>query len=72
MIEQAKGVLIERLDLPPEQIFELLRSASRCSSIKIHVLAAEVLQTRVTPDCILRQIDRLVPGDASSAWIRKA
>jgi hypothetical protein len=29
VIEQAKGVLIERLDLPPEAVFNLLRSAAR-------------------------------------------
>ena len=31
VIEQAKGVLIERLDLPPEAVFDLLRSAARRS-----------------------------------------
>lgn len=72
VIEQAKGVLIERLDLPPDEIFELLRTAARRSNMNLHVLAAEVLQSRVTPDYILRQIERLIPGDASSAWTRKA
>jgi AmiR/NasT family two-component response regulator len=71
VIEQAKGVLIERLDLPPEEIFELLRTAARRSNMKLHVLAAEVLQTRVTPDYILQQIERLIPGDVGSGWIRK-
>jgi AmiR/NasT family two-component response regulator len=28
VVEQAKGVLIERLDLPPEDVFELLRRAA--------------------------------------------
>jgi len=72
VLEQAKGVLIERLDLPPEEIFELLRTAARRSNMNLHVLAAEVLQSRVTPDYILRQIERLIPGDSSSSWARKA
>jgi AmiR/NasT family two-component response regulator len=71
VIEQAKGVLIERLDLPPEEIFELLRAAARRSRTNIHTIAAEILQTRVTPDYILREIEHLIPGDSSSGWKRK-
>jgi len=71
VIEQAKGVLIERLGLPPDEIFELLRAAARQSRTNLHTIAAEILQTRVTPDYIMRQIQQLVPGDSSSGWKRK-
>jgi len=71
VIEQAKGVLIERLDLPPEDIFELLRTAARRSRTNLHAIAAEILQTRVTPDYIMSQIQHLIPGDSGSGWIRK-
>jgi AmiR/NasT family two-component response regulator len=71
VIEQAKGVLIERLDLPPDEIFELLRAAARRSRTNLHTIAAEILQTRVTPDYIMRQIQHLIPGDSSSGWKRR-
>jgi AmiR/NasT family two-component response regulator len=71
VIEQAKGVLIERLDLPPDEIFELLRAAARRSQTNIHTIAAEVLKSRVTPDYIMRQIQHLIPGDSNSGWKRK-
>ena len=63
VIEQAKGVLIERLDLPPEAVFELLRSAARRSRRNIHVVAAEILKTRVTPEYIEREIRHLLRGN---------
>jgi AmiR/NasT family two-component response regulator len=68
VIEQAKGVLMERLDLPPEAVFELLRSAARRARLNIHHVAAEVLETRVTPDYIEREIQHLTRG--STSWQR--
>ena len=59
VIEQAKGVLIERLDLPPEDVFNLLRSAARRGRMSIHVVAEEILKSRVTPDHIAHQIQHL-------------
>jgi AmiR/NasT family two-component response regulator len=59
VIEQAKGVLIERLDLPPEDAFNLLRSAARRGRMRIHVVAEEILKSRVTPDHIARQLQYL-------------
>jgi AmiR/NasT family two-component response regulator len=59
VIEQAKGVLIERLDLPAEDVFELLRTAARRSGMTVQTVAAEILKTRVTPDYIERQIQHL-------------
>ena len=49
VIEQAKGVLAERLELDPERAFELLRRAARNNRVKIHDLAARVVGERDTP-----------------------
>ncbi len=62
VVEQAKGVLIERLDLPAEQVFELLRTAARRSRLKLHVLAGEILRSRVSPEYIEREIRHLTRG----------
>ncbi len=59
LIEQAKGVMIERLDLPAEDVFNLLRSAARRSGMKVQTIAAEILKTRVTPDYIEHEIQHL-------------
>jgi AmiR/NasT family two-component response regulator len=59
VIEQAKGVLVERLDLPPSDVFDLIRSASRRSGIKLHDLCTEILKSRVTPELIEQQIAHL-------------
>jgi AmiR/NasT family two-component response regulator len=60
VIEQAKGVLVERIDLPPEDVFQVLRMAARRSRRNIHELAEEILKTRVTPDYIQREIGHLL------------
>jgi AmiR/NasT family two-component response regulator len=70
VLEQAKGVLIERLDLPAEAVFELLRAAARRSRMKIHELATEILKSRVTPDYIEREIRHLMRGQRRS-WTRQ-
>jgi AmiR/NasT family two-component response regulator len=70
ILEQAKGVLIERLDLPAEAVFELLRSAARRSRMKIHDLAAEILKSRVTPEYIEREIRHLLGGQGSTVRTR--
>jgi len=59
-IEQAKGVLIERLDLPPERAFDLLRAAARSSQTNLHDLAVQVLSSRVTPACIEQELGKLL------------
>jgi len=48
-IEQAKGVLMERFSLSPEEAFELLRRAARNSREPIHRLAALVTASPTTP-----------------------
>jgi hypothetical protein len=59
VIEQAKGVLIERLGLPPEDAFEILRRASRTQRRRIHLVAAEVVASRETAAVILSAIAAL-------------
>jgi AmiR/NasT family two-component response regulator len=59
VIEQAKGVLVERLDLPPKEVFDLIRSAARRSGMKLHTLAEEILKSRLTPELIEREIAHL-------------
>jgi AmiR/NasT family two-component response regulator len=67
LVEQAKGVLIERLDVPAENVFELLRCASRRSRREIHELATEILKSRVTPEYIDHEIEHLKRRDAGPA-----
>lgn len=57
VIEQAKGVLAERLWLSIEEAFALLRRAARSNRRRIHTLAAEVVSSRETP----AEIADLVP-----------
>jgi hypothetical protein len=52
VIEQAKGVLVERLALGPDEAFEILRRAARSQRGRIHDLAAEVVTSRDTPAVI--------------------
>ena len=52
VIEQAKGVLAERLAMPPGEAFELIRRAARRNRITIRELAQEIVETRQTPDAI--------------------
>lgn len=59
VIEQAKGVLMERLDLPPEQVFPLMRSAARRSRMNLHYLAEQILQSRVNVEYIERELAHL-------------
>ena len=52
VIEQAKGVLIERLGLDADQAFEILRRAARNQRCRIHLLATDVVDSRETPAAI--------------------
>jgi hypothetical protein len=61
-IEQAKGVLMERLDLPAAVAFELLRSAARRSRTKLHALAEDVVARREMPLALEHAIRELRRG----------
>ena len=50
VIEQAKGVLAERYRLDVEEAFAVLRKTARAHRMRIHALAAAVVNTRTTSD----------------------
>jgi hypothetical protein len=54
VIEQAKGMLRERLGLAVDTSFELLRAAARGNGQKLHALALEVVRSFATPEPIVR------------------
>jgi AmiR/NasT family two-component response regulator len=58
VIEQAKGVLAERLGLDPDSAFELLRRGARNHRQRIHGLAAQVVEQRQTPSPIAELLER--------------
>jgi hypothetical protein len=68
VIEQAKGVLAERFDLEIRDAFDLLRVSARNNRIRLHDLAARVVESRVTPPEIeearpRRRLDGAGPQD---------
>jgi ANTAR domain-containing protein len=69
VIEQAKGVLAERLAVPVTDAFELLRSAARSHRLRIHDLARRVVDERVTPAPVIAAIART--QRLQSTWIRE-
>ena len=58
IIEQAKGILAERLAIGPEDAFILLRRAARSSRMKLHELAGSVVVSRETPAEIRLVLER--------------
>jgi hypothetical protein len=61
VVEQAKGVLSERLAIDVDAAWELLRRAARNDRIKIHDLAAQVVGSRATPASIASVLDENTP-----------
>jgi hypothetical protein len=60
VIEQAKGILAERLRLSLEDAFNLLRRASRSNQRRIHELAREVVEQAETPKEILGSLQEVL------------
>ena len=58
VIEQAKGVLSERLDIAPDAAFLILRRGARHNRLPIHDLAADVVAAREMPPALARFIER--------------
>ncbi len=58
VIEQAKGMLAERLDVSLEEAFAFLRSAARSQGVKLNRLAAEVVHSPETPPEVVRLSER--------------
>ena len=57
VIEQAKGVLSERISLEPEQAFEVLRRVARSHRMRIHELARRVVTSAETPPELVPQLN---------------
>ncbi len=55
-IEQAKGMLAERLALTPGEAFQLLRRSARSAQMRLHDLAASVIESSSTPEPVLREL----------------
>ena len=58
VIEQAKGVLAERLGLELDGAFEVLRYAARSTHSKLHDLARDVVSSDETPRSIVQAVAR--------------
>ncbi|MFL5982408.1 MAG: ANTAR domain-containing protein [Gaiellaceae bacterium] len=56
VIEQAKGMLRERLGLSTDGAFELLRASARSHRQKLHALAREVVESFATPQAVVNVI----------------
>jgi AmiR/NasT family two-component response regulator len=56
VIEQAKGVLAERLKLSVDEAFQVLRRASRSNGLKVHAVARMVVDESETPDIVLEAL----------------
>jgi hypothetical protein len=57
-VEQAKGILGERLGLDMEGAFALLRYAARGARMRLHVLAQAVVDEDETPEPVIRALAR--------------
>ena len=44
VIEQAKGILMAQRRCGPDEAFDLLRRASQYTNVKVHVLAAQIVE----------------------------
>lgn len=62
VIEQAKGVLSERLRLSIDEAFEVLRRAARSTGVKLHLLARRVVEERTTPAEVVDAHEKLRGG----------
>ena len=58
VIEQAKGVLAERLAISVAEAFEILRYAARSQRTKLHELARRVVEEKQTPAPVVVAIAR--------------
>lgn len=68
VIEQAKGILAERLEVDPETAFKLLRRAARSNRMRLHDLAEHVITSRETPPVIVEVARRELPGLRFGGW----
>jgi hypothetical protein len=69
IIEQAKGILAERLGIDVDAAFGILRHAARSHRMKLHDVAARVVHERVTPAPVVVAIAR--EARMRGAWMRE-
>jgi hypothetical protein len=69
VIEQAKGILAERLAVDVGEAFDILRYAARSHRVKIHDLATRVIRERATPPPVITAVAR--QQRARAAWMRE-
>lgn len=58
VIEQAKGVLAERFEVDVHEAFQVLRMSARSNRIRLHDLAARVVESHATPPEIEQTLAR--------------
>jgi AmiR/NasT family two-component response regulator len=66
VIEQAKGMLAERLRISLDEAFVLLRQTARSRRVRIHDLAREVLESPETPASLLATLQGTLLADDAS------
>lgn len=66
IVEQAKGVLAERLRMRPDEAFELLRGTARFRQMSVHDLARDVVDNPGTPAGILAHLQKSLTEDAGN------
>jgi len=69
VIEQAKGILSERLAVSIDEAFDILRYAARSHRTKLHEVAGRVVTERSTPAPVVVAIARA--SRARAAWMRE-
>jgi ANTAR domain len=69
IIEQAKGMLAERLTVDMDTAFGILRHAARSHRMKLHDLAARVVHERMTPAPLVVAIAR--ESRLRAGWMRE-
>ena len=65
VIEQAKGVLAERLAVPVDDAFALLRGAARSAQTRLHDVAREVVAASGMPEPLAQELARRSDGDGA-------
>jgi hypothetical protein len=69
IIEQAKGILAERLSIDVDAAFGILRHAARSHRIKLHNIARRVVDERTTPAPVVVAVAR--EARMRGAWMRE-
>ncbi len=72
IVEQAKGVLAERLRMRPDEAFELLRGTARFRQMSVHDLARDVVENPGTPAEILAHLQKSLTEDAGAATAERS